>query len=136
MSSSEIHKAVATVSARAPLQLIDVPTKKPEGNEIRIKVLWTASTPLDLHRADGGLLISSYPYILGSGSSGVVVEVGENAKRFKLGDQVFGFAWESQQEKPHQIFLTALENRFALVSSVPIIVGGLAADAWKRYRKV
>jgi NADPH:quinone reductase-like Zn-dependent oxidoreductase len=116
MSSSETHKAIATIAARAPLGLIDVPTVKPKGNEIRIKVLWTASTPLDLHRADGGLLVPTYPYILGSGSSGVVVEVGENTKRFKIGDQVFGFGWASQQEKAHQIFLTASENLFALVS--------------------
>jgi hypothetical protein len=118
MSSYEIgtHKAVVTVAPRAPLRLVDVPTIKPKDNEIRLKVLWTASTPLDLHKADGGLLVADYPFILGSGASGVVVEVGENVKRLKVGDIVFGFAWKTAQERAHQIYITSAENLFARVS--------------------
>jgi len=44
-----IHKAIATVGIRSKLALIDVPTSKPEGREVLVRVEWTASTPLDLH---------------------------------------------------------------------------------------
>jgi NADPH:quinone reductase-like Zn-dependent oxidoreductase len=116
MSSTKTHKAVATFAPRTPLRLIDVPTITPTDKQVRVKVTWTASTPLDLHQADGGLLIPEYPRRLGSGVSGVVVEVGEDVKRFKVGDEVFGFGWASQQEKAHQIYITIAENLLGLVS--------------------
>ncbi|KAF2436545.1 zinc-binding dehydrogenase [Tothia fuscella] len=114
MSPSKTHKAVATFGPRKPLQLIDVPTVKPPGKEVCIKVAWTASTPLDLHQADGGLLVNP-PQVLGDGASGIVVEVGDAVERLKVGDEVFGFTWRSQQDKAHQEYITAPENLFGLI---------------------
>jgi NADPH:quinone reductase-like Zn-dependent oxidoreductase len=37
-----------------------------------------------------GLLVSSFPIVLGCDASGVVVEVGEEASPFKVGDRVCG----------------------------------------------
>jgi len=116
--SSKTHKAVATVIRRAPLELIDVPTITPTAYEIRLKVSRTASTPLDLHQADGDLLVTP-PQVLGDSVAGIVVETGEATKRLKVGDEVFGFAWRSQQEKAHQTFVTAPENLFGLVKVLP-----------------
>jgi NADPH:quinone reductase-like Zn-dependent oxidoreductase len=115
MSATKTHKAVATFGPRTPLKLIDVPTITPTGNEIRVLVHWTASTPLDLHQADGGLLVQP-PQVLGDGAAATVVEVGDEVKRFKVGDSVFGFTWRNQQEKAHQTYITAPENLFAFVS--------------------
>ncbi|KAF3033314.1 hypothetical protein E8E12_002322 [Didymella heteroderae] len=102
------HFAVATVGIRAKLQIIEVPTIKPTGNQVRIRNDWTASTPLDLHQNDGGLLVK-HPQVLGDGTAGTVVEVGPDVKRLKVGDKVFGFTWRSQAEKAHQEFVTAEE---------------------------
>ena len=77
--SSKTHKAVATVALKGLLGIIDVPTVSPSGNEVRVRVEWTASTPLDLHQNDGGLLVS-HPQVLGDGSAGTVVEVGPDVK--------------------------------------------------------
>lgn len=81
------HKAVATVAVRAPLEIIQVPTVKPVDREVRIKVEWTASTPLDLHQNDGGLLVK-HPQILGDGVAGTVEEVGPMVRNLTIGDQV------------------------------------------------
>lgn len=99
------HDAVATVGVRQPLAIIQSPTIKPKSGEVRVQVLWTASTPLDLHESDGGLLVS-HPQILGDGIAGKVVEVGPDVKDLCVGDEVFGFAWRSSTEKAHQIYAT------------------------------
>ena len=111
---SKTHKAVNTVKARQPLALHDVPTPEPTGDEILVHVKWTASTPLDLHQADGGLLVN-HPQILGDSSAGTVAAVGSEVTSFAVGDQVFGFAWRSAQEKAHQDYLLAPEYLFGRV---------------------
>ncbi|KAF2677180.1 GroES-like protein [Lentithecium fluviatile CBS 122367] len=102
------HAAVVTVGIKKPLEIRQVPTIKPEGDEVRVRVEWTASTPLDLHQNDSGLLVK-HPQVLGDGTAGTVVEVGPDAKRLRVGDKVFGFTWRSQQEKAHQEFCTTNE---------------------------
>lgn len=81
------HKAVATLAPRAPLGLIYVPTVKPSQGEVRVRVEWTASTPLDMHQNEGGLLVN-HPQILGDGTAGTVVEVGEGVESLRVGDKV------------------------------------------------
>ncbi|KAJ1568398.1 hypothetical protein HK405_002395 [Cladochytrium tenue] len=99
------HAAVVTVAVGAPLELHQVPTRDPRGREVRVRVEWVASTPLDLHRADGGLLVS-HPSIIGSGAAGTVVAVGPDVKSLAVGDKVFGFAFEEQEHRSQQEFTT------------------------------
>jgi hypothetical protein len=108
------HSAVATVGIKASLAIIQVPTVTPIGRQVRIRVEWTASTPLDLHQNDGGLLVK-HPQVLGDSAAGTVVEVGPDARRLEVGDKVFGFTWRSQAEKAQQEFCTADEWQFAKV---------------------
>lgn len=85
--STRTHKAIATVAIGAPLEIIQVPTVQPVDREVRVRVEWTASTPLDLHQNDGGLLVK-HPQILGDSVAGTVVEVGPNVRDLVMGDQV------------------------------------------------
>lgn len=111
---SPTHSAVATVGVKQPLGIIQVPTMKPSGEQVRVRVEWTASTPLDLHQNDGGLLVK-HPQVLGDGTAGTVIEVGPDVKRLEVGDQVFGFTWRSPQEKAHQEYCTTDEWLLAKV---------------------
>lgn len=99
------HDAVATVGVRQPLAIVQAPTIKPEPGEVRVQILWTASTPLDLHQNDGGLMVT-HPQVLGGEIAGRVVEVGPDVKSLKIGDEVFGFAWRSPKEKAYQTYAT------------------------------
>ncbi|KAL9632204.1 MAG: hypothetical protein Q9164_005459, partial [Protoblastenia rupestris] len=110
------HPAVVTVAKRAPLELHQVPTPTPIDNEVLIRSEWTASTPLDLHQADGGLLVNP-PQVLGDGTAGTVIACGPSVQRLNVGDKVFGFAWRSQKEKAHQHVVCAPEN---LLGKVPV----------------
>lgn len=83
------HLAVVTAGIRAPLETRQVPTVAPVGGEVVVRVEWTASTPLDLHQNDGGLLVK-HPQVLGDGISGTVVEAAPNIRSLKQGDKVHG----------------------------------------------
>ncbi|KUJ06283.1 NAD(P)-binding protein [Mollisia scopiformis] len=102
------HAAVVTVAPRAKVDVIQVLTVKPVDGEVLVKVQWTASTPLDLHQNDGGLLVK-HPQVMGDGIAGTVVELGPKVKNLKVGDQVFGFGWREQKEKAHQELATVPE---------------------------
>lgn len=80
------HTAVFSVGPRAPLELRQVPTPTPVGDQVRILNEWTSTQPFDLHKADGAL--AQYPDITGDGSVGTVVEVGDQVKRLQVGDKV------------------------------------------------
>ncbi|RDL38848.1 uncharacterized protein BP5553_03188 [Venustampulla echinocandica] len=106
--ATKTHKAVVTASIRGALEILEVPTVAPGAGEVLVRVEWTASTPLDLHQNDGGLLVT-HPQVLGDGTSGTVVEVGDGVKKLQVGDKVFGFTWREQKEKSHQEYVTVPE---------------------------
>ena len=99
------HPAVVTVAKGAPLEILEVPTVTPTGNEVRLRNEWAASTPLDLHQNDGALLVK-HPQVLGDGVAGTVVEAGPES-RHRVGDKVFGFTYRNQAEKAYQRYVTA-----------------------------
>jgi NADPH:quinone reductase-like Zn-dependent oxidoreductase len=111
------HSAVATVAQKAPLEIIQVPTVSPVGQQVRIRVEWTASTPLDLHQNDGALLVK-HPQVLGDSVAGTVLEVGSGATRLRAGDKVFGFTWKTQAQKAQQEFCTTDEWLLAKASKL------------------
>ena len=108
------HAAIATVAQRAPLEVLQVPTPIPTSTEILIRNEWTASTPLDLHQSDGGLLVN-HPQVLGDSVAGTIIACGSDVTQFKQGDQVFGFAWRSLKEKSYQEFVCGPEYLFGRV---------------------
>ncbi|OAL38040.1 hypothetical protein AYO20_02492 [Fonsecaea nubica] len=108
------HPAVVTVGPGLPLEVHQVPTTAPTANEVRVRCEWTASTPLDLHQADGGLLVK-HPQILGDGVAGTVVEIGPDVTKLKVGDKVFGFTWRTPAEKAHQEYVVAPEFLFGKI---------------------
>ncbi|KAF9947227.1 hypothetical protein BGZ72_010779 [Mortierella alpina] len=104
-----IQKAVALPAKRTPLIEISTPVEPPAAGEIVIRVQWTASSPLDLHFSDGGLLISSYPALQGSGgAAGTVVAVGSGGdlKGLQIGDLVSAFAFHGGKEANQQEYIT------------------------------
>lgn len=123
MTTPRTHTAVTFVAARQPLAAARVPTASPQGDEILIRSRFTASTPLDLHRADGGLLQKPGD-IFGSTTAGVVEEVGPGASgRLSVGDRVFGWAFQEKRYRAHQEFVTAPEWMFGKVRllEVPLL---------------
>jgi NADPH:quinone reductase-like Zn-dependent oxidoreductase len=117
------HPAVVIAAPRAPLEIHYQQTEAPGAGEVLIHSEWTSSTPLDLHQADGGLLVNP-PQVMGSSFGGTVVAVGpvdpanpdSHDPKLQVGDKVFGFAFRSPREKSHKTYLTTSTY---LVSRLP-----------------
>ncbi|KAK0718927.1 hypothetical protein B0T21DRAFT_414950 [Apiosordaria backusii] len=130
---------------RPPLALLppilhQSPTHPPNPNEALVKVSWTCSTPLDLHRTDGNLAISRYPFILGTAFAGTVLSLWlrpmssstspsrillnidqELHHSLKEGDLVFGFVTDGNpREAGFQTYITVPVHKISkLPQNVP-----------------
>lgn len=65
-----------------------IPVPKPGKEEVLVKVKSVALTPADAKLRKFGLIYGNYPGILGLDIAGEVVERGEGATRFNVGDRV------------------------------------------------
>ncbi len=70
----------------------EAPYSKPEADEIVIKTKAVAINPADLHIQKTGIIIDTYPAILGCDVAGLVEEVGSSITDFQPGDRVIGQA--------------------------------------------
>jgi NADPH:quinone reductase-like Zn-dependent oxidoreductase len=70
----------------------NAPYNKPEADEVVIKTKAVAFNPADVGIQKMGIIIDSYPAILGCDAAGIVEEVGSDIKDFKIGDRVIGQA--------------------------------------------
>ncbi|KAG9255167.1 chaperonin 10-like protein [Emericellopsis atlantica] len=113
------QSAVAAPARRARLTLTTVPVHTPTAGEVVIRVEWCASSPLDLHMADGGLVVSSWPFVVGTGGvAGTVVATASEGdlKGLRVGDSVISFAWGSDKMANTQQYVTVPAY---LVSRIP-----------------
>lgn len=118
------HHAVVTIAPRAKLDIHQVPTPTPKASEILLRNEWTASTPLDLHQNDGHLLVTP-PQVLGDGLAGTITHIGPSATNLKVGDKVFGFAYQGNEQKAHQEYVCVPENVLGVIPdgfSMPEVV--------------
>jgi propanol-preferring alcohol dehydrogenase len=81
----------ASVEER-PLKLVEVPTPRPQDDEVRLRVLVCGVCRTDIHIAEGDLPLRRSPIILGHEVVGVVDEVGRDVERFRVGDKA-GVYW-------------------------------------------
>lgn len=86
-------KAAFIRETGAPENIIygDLPDPRPTGSQVLVKVGAVSVNPIDTYIRNGAPYWElPEPYILGCDLAGTVVEVGPEAKRFKVGDRVWG----------------------------------------------
>ncbi len=74
--------------------LTEVPNLSPAADEVLIKVAYAGVNPVDWKICEGYLqkmLPHQFPLIPGWDASGTIVSVGEEAKGFKVGDEVYAY---------------------------------------------
>src|SRR5215472_2218915 len=84
----------AYVEATGPLEVIrygDLPRPSPKEGEVLVRVGAVAVNPIDLYiRAGTVAMPLPKPFILGCDLAGTIEAVGPDAKRFNVGDRVWG----------------------------------------------
>ena len=92
-----------------PLKLTEVPTPHAKDGEIRIKILVCGVCRTDIHIAEGDLSLRKTPLILGHEIVGIVDDVGNNVKQFKVGDKA-GVSWLNRTCGKCKYCLSGKEN--------------------------
>lgn len=62
----------------------------PDPNQLLVKPIFGAVNPVDELMRNSGILITNWPWTPCCDVAGVVVEIGSEVTRFKVGDKVFG----------------------------------------------
>ncbi len=85
-------------------------------NDVLIKVIATSFNPIDAKIRQGYLkdqMPRPLPFVLGWDCAGIVAEVGENATKFKVGDEVYGYP-EFARGGTYAEFVAVDESQIAL----------------------
>ena len=86
-------KAAYIESTGAPdvIRYGDLPDPEPKAGEVRVQVKGVAVNPIDTYIRGGVVPMPlPKPFVVGCDLAGVVDKLGPGAKRFKVGDRVWG----------------------------------------------
>lgn len=78
---------VSEVGGAEKLKYVDIPDKKPQAGEVRIRHTAIGVNFIDIYYRSG-LYRAALPSVLGIEAAGVVSEVGAGVEQFKIGDRV------------------------------------------------
>ncbi|KAF2493252.1 GroES-like protein [Lophium mytilinum] len=111
------NQAAWIPSKGARLEVKESPLTKPAPGEVLIKNHVIALNPIDNKIQDLGIVVQTYPFVLGFEVAGEVVEVGEGVTRFKKGDRVVGLAVALRNQNvahaAYQLFTICIERATA-----------------------
>ena len=85
--------------------IVPAPTRFIGADEVSIRVKAIALNNLDVKQRSSGMMISSWPAVLGMEASGVVEKVGESVKNFSPGDEVCAIAGQGSGQGAFQDLL-------------------------------
>jgi len=102
-------RAMVLRSARAPLELAEIPTPSPGPHQVVLQVRACGVCRTDLHILDGELQQPKLPLVLGHEVVATVVGRGSEARRLELGERV-GVPWLGWTDQTCRYCLRDQEN--------------------------
>lgn len=93
-------------SQGGPFESVAVPKPVPGDEEVCIRTRAIGLNPLDWKSRAFGVMIQSWPTVLGVDVAGVVESVGGSVKGFKAGDEVYALAGMSSRAGAFQEIVT------------------------------
>jgi len=92
VTKNQTIKQYVAVKQGGPFQLVEAEYPTPEPNEVCIRNRAVAINPLDWKSLHHGMMVQSWPEVLGFDTAGVVEAVGDKVTNFKTGDAVMALA--------------------------------------------
>lgn len=92
MKAMLLEKVTDLRTDRSPLRLAEIPKPRPRAREVLVKVSVCGVCHTELDEIEGRTPPPAFPVVPGHQVVGTVVENGEMAQRFRIGDRV-GIAW-------------------------------------------
>lgn len=126
--ASSTFPAVIVPGLKQPLTLARLPIPAIQPGEIRVRIEWAPSAPLDVYQVEAGLM-ARFPQSLGDTAAGTVVEVGPDTTLFNVGDRVFGFFFHGEREKAQQVYVTAPQRLFGKVMNAQYLCSRVLAPS-------
>lgn len=83
-----------------PFQIVHVPKPSLAPDEVSIRQRVIALNLLDTKQHDTGLLIKTWPHVLGIEGAGIIEAVGSDVRDFQAGDEVTAWEGGGAQEVP------------------------------------
>ncbi|RDW64759.1 hypothetical protein BP6252_10410 [Coleophoma cylindrospora] len=84
-------RGVTVASPGAPYEVTDdLPKPSPNDGQVLVRSLFSGINPVETFMQSSGMLVTSWPVVLGCDASGEVVEVGKGVSKFKIGDHAYG----------------------------------------------
>jgi len=114
----------------------DLPSPEPKQGEVRVKVAAVALNPVDTYLRSGAVAMPlPKPFIPGCDLAGTVEKIGPGAKRFKVGDRVWGSnqgllgrqGTFAEYACVHEDFLYPLPDGVAEVDAAAVALVGITA---------
>lgn len=111
-----------------PFTIAEAPMPIPGPHEIVVKTRAVAINPVDFAIQAFGMIIETYPHIIGYDAAGEIAAIGSQVTKFKVGDRVFGFADNYDTHKAtnsaFQLYFASTEKAFVeLPHSIPFTQG-------------
>ncbi|RDX56961.1 GroES-like protein [Lentinus brumalis] len=107
------QKALYIPEKGAPFKIGEAPVYEPGPKEVLVKIQATALNPVDWKVHAWGILVTKYPFILGTDAAGVVERVGAEVKNFAKGDRV--------------LFQGYFENKYATFQQYTLVPAEITA---------
>lgn len=90
-TSTKTQSGITIAEVNAPFTIVkDLPVPVPGPDQLLVKSLVVGINPVESFMYHTGILVTSFPAILGSDVSGIVLSVGSAVTKFAPGDYVYG----------------------------------------------
>jgi len=111
-------------------RLASIPVPALDGLEVLIRVESAGVGAWDPWLREGGSGLKQFPQVLGTDGAGIVVAVGPLVRRFKVGDRVYGFAYDNLKGGFYAEYAAISEGNAAAVPECLSMIeaGALAAS--------
>ncbi|KAI4211280.1 MAG: hypothetical protein LQ351_005964 [Letrouitia transgressa] len=96
-----------------PFALVKVPKPTPGPGEVAIRLRMIDLNPVDWKKLHFGIMVESWPTVLGADGAGVVEAVGEGVSKFKTGDEVMTLCGPEPRSAGYQEVVCVAEKSVA-----------------------